>query len=56
MTHIIAGALLQSLTIERALKQITSPSMGYRPISDQAEVDRVVSLRVAYDEDLFPRV
>ena len=54
VTHIIAGALLQSLTIGRALKQNTSPPMGYRPISDEAEVDRVISLRVSYDEDLFP--
>ena len=54
VTHIIAGALQQSLTIERALKQIASPPMGYRSMSDQEEVDRVVSLRVAYDEDLFP--
>ena len=54
VTHIIAGALEQSLTIGRALKKNTSPPMGYMSISDQAEIDRVISLRVAYDEDLFP--
>ena len=54
VTHLISKGMASSLSIARALKGETSPPMGYRPVDGQKVVESVISLRMAFDEDLFP--
>lgn len=43
-----------ALSIQRALKSDVSPPMGYTPVGKDEEAERIVTARIAYDEDLFP--
>ena len=54
VAHLISGAMTYSLSISRALRGDTSPPLGYRPMGVADEVERIIALRTAYDEDLFP--
>ncbi len=54
ITHLIWGANLTSLSIARALKGQTAPPMGYSPMTPEESTESIISLRDAYDEDLFP--
>ena len=52
--HLIWEGIDSFQSIFRAKKGDTSPPIGYKSITTQDDVDWVISLRVTYDEDLFP--
>ncbi len=54
ITHLITGANNLSMSIERAKKGQATPPMGYNGMDRQEELARLVALREAYFEDLFP--
>jgi len=54
VTHLIWNALSYTIGIPPAIEGRTVPPMGYVPLQGQEEVERIISLRFAYDEDLFP--
>ncbi len=54
VAHLIDVAITFTMSVERALGGSVSPPMGYRPKTAEERIQSVVSLREAYDEDLFP--
>jgi uncharacterized protein (TIGR03083 family) len=54
VAHLNGEAHDAALSIQRALRSDASPPMGYSPVDRHGEVARVISARMAYDEDLFP--
>ena len=54
VTHLISGASTYSLSLSRAIKDETSPPMGYRQRSAEEVLESLVSLRISYYDDLFP--
>ena len=54
VSHLILEGQANFQSIERSLKGHTSQPMGYHHLEGREKVDRVISVRVAYDEDLFP--
>ena len=54
VAHLIDVAITFTMSIERAIGGNVSPPMGYRNLTPEERIQSVVSLRDAYDEDLFP--
>ena len=54
VTHLIDVAINFTMSIERAVSGNVSPPMGHRQLTSEERIQSVVSLREAYDEDLFP--
>ena len=54
VAHLIAVAHVMAMSIERATKGSVAPPMGYRRQTSDERVQSIVSLREAFDEDLFP--
>ena len=54
VAHLISVAHTLAMSVERAVKGSVAPPMGYRRQTSDERVESVVSLREAFDEDLFP--
>ena len=54
VAHMIDISIMLTMSIERAITGSVSPPMGYRQLTPEERVQSVISLRDAYDEDLFP--
>ena len=54
VAHLIWEGIDSFQSVSRAQKGDTSPPVGHRSIATQDNVDWVISLRLTYDEDLFP--
>lgn len=54
VAHLVSDGMMLQLSASRALKGVTSPPLGYGDLAGVEQVDRVISLRVTFDEDLFP--
>lgn len=52
--HLVSEAIECHLSIDRGLKGDISPPMGYRHLEGKEAVEYVISLREAFDEDVFP--
>jgi uncharacterized protein (TIGR03083 family) len=54
VTHVIDGANEYALSVRRALAGSVAPPLGHRALSADEQIEQVVALRTAFDEDLFP--
>ncbi len=54
VAHLIDVSNLKAMSIQRALKGETGPPLGYRRRSREEWVQSTITLREAFDEDLFP--
>ncbi len=54
VSHLILESQANYQSIERALKGQTSPPMGYHHLKGEEYLERVISVRIAFHEDVFP--